>query len=343
MRILQNILYVTSLNAYLHLDGENIVIRKEDNEIGRVPLHNLEGVVTFGYTGASPALMGACAKRNISLCFLSSSGRFLARVSGETRGNVILRKNQYRISDQLTESTLIARHFVSAKIHNSRWIIERAIRDHGMRIDTEKLISVSKILGQAARRASEADSLESLRGIEGEAAQLYYSVFDDLILQQKEDFVFCTRSRRPPLDKVNAMLSFLYTLLAQETGAALETVGLDPYVGFLHRDRPGRMSLALDLMEEFRAVLADRLVLTMINKRYITSTGFIEKENGAVLMDDETRRTIINTWQTRKQETIVHPFLQVSIPWGLVPYAQALLLSRHIRGDLEGYPPFFWK
>jgi CRISPR-associated protein Cas1 len=343
MRKLLNTLYVTSPNTYLSLDGENIVILKEQIEISRFPLHNLEGIIAFGYTGASPALMGACAKHNIALTFMKQSGRFLARVVGEVRGNVTLRKTQYRISDSQEESNKIARNFIMGKIYNARWVIERATRDYAARLDVDKLKGVSKSLANSLKLIEESYDLEQLRGYEGEAASQYFSVFDDLILQQKESFYFHCRNKRPPLDNVNAMLSFVYTLLAHDVAAALETVGLDPYVGFLHRDRPGRVSLALDMMEELRSVYADRFVISLINKREVNSTGFTQKENGAVIMDDDTRKTILSTWQSKKQEIITHPFLQEKLQWGLVPYVQAMLLARYIRGDLDGYPTFMWK
>lgn len=343
MRKLLNTLYVTSPNSYLSLDGENIVILKDKIEVSRIPLHNLEGIVAFGYTGASPALMGACAKHNIALSFMKQSGKFLGRVVGEIRGNVTLRKSQYRISDNIEESNKIARNFIIGKVFNARWVIERATRDYALRLDVNKLKGVSKALLNSLKSIENSDDLEQLRGFEGEAASQYFSVFDDLILQQKENFYFRYRNKRPPLDNVNSMLSFVYTLLAHDVAAALETVGLDPYVGFLHRDRPGRVSLALDLMEELRSVYADRFVISLINKREVNTKGFTKKENGAVIMDDETRRTILKAWQEKKQETIKHPFLQEKIEWGLVPYAQAMLLARYIRGDLDGYPPFMWK
>lgn len=343
MRKLLNTLYITSPDTYLSLDGENIVILKEKIEISRIPLHNLEGIITFGYTGASPALMGACAKHNIALSFMKQSGKFLARVVGEVRGNVTLRKTQYRISDSIEESNKIAINFILGKIFNSRWVIERATRDHAMRLDVDKLKGVSKFLANSLKLVEQSEDLEQLRGYEGEAASQYFRVFDDLILQQKESFYFRCRNKRPPLDNVNAMLSFVYTLLAHDVAAALETVGLDPYVGFLHRDRPGRISLALDIMEELRSVYADRFVISLINKRIINAKGFTQKENGAVIMDDDTRRNILKAWQSKKQEKIKHPFLQEKVEWGLVPYAQAMLLARFIRGDLDGYPPFMWK
>lgn len=343
MKKLLNTLYVTTPEVYLSLDVENVVVLREDKELGRLPLHNLEGIITFGYTGASPALMGACAKRNISLVFMTSHGRFLARVVGESKGNVILRKTQYRISDNETESLKIAKNILLGKVFNSRWVLERATRDYPLRVDVAKLKHASGLLQQALSMISQAESLEQLRGYEGEAASIYFGVIDELILQQKEAFSFTGRTKRPPLDNFNAVLSFVYTMLANSVGAALESVGLDAYVGFLHRDRPGRISLALDMMEELRSVFADRFVLSLINKKMIKNEGFIKKEDGAVIMDDDTKKVIIKAWQERKKEVITHPFLEEKIEWGMVPYAQAMLLARYLRGDLDEYPPFFWK
>jgi CRISPR-associated protein Cas1 len=343
MRKLLNTLYVTSPNTYLSLDGENVVILKENVEVSRIPLHNLESIIAFGYTGASPALMGACSKHNIALSFMKQSGKFLGRVVGEVRGNVTLRKAQYRISDDPVASSKIAANFIVGKIFNARWVIERATRDHASRLDVEKLKGVSRVLANSLKSVEQSENLEQLRGYEGEAASQYFSIFDDLILQQKDSFYFHNRNKRPPLDNVNAMLSFVYTLLAHDVAAALETVGLDPYVGFLHRDRPGRISLALDMMEELRPVYADRFVVSLINKREVNANGFTQQENGAVIMDDDTRKSLLKAWQGKKQEIITHPFLQEKIEWGLVPYTQAMLLARFIRGDLDGYPPFMWK
>jgi len=343
MRKLLNTLYVTSPDTYLSLDGENIVVLKGDIEAKRLPLHNIESLVAFGYTGASPALMGACARKGISLSFMTQSGKFLARIVGENYGNVTLRKTQYRYSDSEEQSVRIARNFIIGKVFNTRWIIERAIRDYPLRLDIEKLNRVSQFMANTLNSISTCECLEHLRGLEGEAASQYFRIFDDLILQQKEQFYFKGRNKRPPLDNVNAMLSFVYTLLAHDTAAALETVGLDAYVGFLHRDRPGRISLALDLMEELRSVYADRFVLSLINKRIVNGSGFTQKENGAIIMNDDTRKTILSSWQEKKQEKITHPFLNEKIEWGLVPYVQALLLARYIRGDLDEYPPFLWK
>ena len=343
MRKLLNTLYVTQPDIYLGLEGENVVARREDKVVLRIPLHNLEGIVTVGYTGVSPALMGKCAERNISLAFITKNGRFLASVAGVEKGNVLLRKTQYRVSDNEEESAAVSRNILIGKLHNHRWVLERAIRDHALRLDTEKVKMAAQQIANATRQIRETNSLGGLRGIEGEAASRYFAVFNELILQNKEAFVFEGRSRRPPLDLVNALLSFVYTLITNETSAALSAVGLDPFVGFLHRDRPGRRSLALDLIEELRAPLADRFVLTLINNRQVSPVGFMQKENGAVIMKDETRRVLFTAWQERKKDTITHPFLKEKISWGLVPHVQALLLARYLRGDLDGYPPFLWK
>jgi CRISPR-associated endonuclease Cas1 len=343
MKKLLNTLYINSTERYLSLDGENVVILEGKDEIGRLPLHNLESIITYGFTGASPALMGACAKRNVSLCFMSTNGKFLARVTGETKGNVLLRKKQYALSEKEEESVRIARNFIAGKLYNSRWVIERTTRDYPQRVNVELLKKVSANLHNAGKRVIECEQLDQIRGVEGEAASNYFSVFDEMILQQKEDFSFTTRNKRPPLDNVNALLSFCYTLLANMCASALEAVGLDPYVGFLHRDRPGRTSLALDLMEELRSVYADRFVLSMINKRMVSGSGFVQKENRAILMDDNTRKDILSAWQSKKQEIITHPFLEEKVEWGMVPYVQALLLSRYLRGDIDEYPPFMWK
>lgn len=342
MRKLQNVLYVTVPDAYLALEGETVIIRKDDAVAMRLPLHNLENIVCFGYQGASPALMGACAERDIGLCFLTPHGRFLGRVSGKIRGNVLLRKKQYLLSENESESVKIAASFLIGKISNSRKVIERAIRDHALLVDVDALSSASTTLKESMRMIPECTRTDELMGFEGSSAKIYFGVFDQLILQQKDVFFFKERSRRPPMDNLNALLSFLYTILANEAASALETVGLDPYVGFLHQDRPGRPSLALDLMEELRPVFVDRLVLSMINRKQITGKGFTRKESGGVVMDDETRKAVLSAWQERKKETILHPFLQEKIEFGLIPYVQALLLARYLRGDLDAYPPFFW-
>ncbi|MFB4212490.1 type I-C CRISPR-associated endonuclease Cas1c [Shouchella sp. JSM 1781072] len=343
MRKLLNTLFVTQPDVYLSLDGDNIVLLKDDQRLGRVPLHNVESIVSFGYTGASPALMGYCADRSIAITFLTKNGRFLARVIGESRGNVVLRKTQYRLSDSEEASTKIARNFITGKVYNQKWILERMTREHPLRIDVADFKTTSSLLSKILLEVRQCTNLESLRGWEGQAAITYNKVFNQMILQQKEAFYFHNRSRRPPKDNVNAMLSFAYTLLANDTAAALETVGLDAYVGFMHQDRPGRASLALDVMEELRGVYADRFVLSVINKKILTEKSFYQKESGAVLMSDEARKTFLKAWQEKKQETITHPYLGEKIAWGLVPYAQALLLARHLRGDLDEYPSFLWK
>ena len=343
MKKLLNTLYITQPDVYLALDGETVIAKRDDEVLLRIPLHNLEGIVSFGYTGASPALMGACAERGVALTFLSMNGRFLASITGLEHGNVLLRKTQYRISDREGDSLAIARNILIGKLHNSRWVLERAVRDHALRLDAERVRSSARMISDDITLLRNAESLGQLRGIEGEAASRYFSVFDELILQNKELFVFTGRNRRPPLDRVNALLSFIYTLLSHDVAAALSTTGLDPFVGFLHRDRPGRRSLAFDLMEELRAPLADRFVLTMINNRQIDPSDFLIKETGAVVMKDIARRTLLTAWQERKQDQIVHPFLKEKISWGLVPHAQSLLLARHLRGDLDEYPPFLWK
>lgn len=343
MKKLLNTLYVSQPDTYLSLDGDNVVLTREGEKVARIPLHNLESIVTFGYTGASPALMGYCAERNISLVFMTKSGRFLARVIGESKGNVLLRKKQYLMSEDINQSAVIARNFITGKIFNQKWMIERYTRDHPMRINVPVFKEVSGQLSAIMREVRNCDNLEELRGLEGKAANSYFQLFNDMILQQKEDFVFSRRTRRPPTDGVNTLLSFAYTLLSNDVKAALEGVGLDAYVGYLHRDRPGRASLALDLMEELRSVLADKFVLALINKKMVDKDDFIRKENGAVLLKDEARRKFLSSWQSRKQEPITHPYLGEKINWGLVPHAQSLLLARYLRGDLDEYPPFLWK
>lgn len=343
MKKLLNTLYVTSENSYLALDGENVVVLEDKTEIGRLPLHNLEGIVSFGYRGTSPALMGACAERNISLCYLTPQGKFLARVSGKTRGNVILRQQQYDSSKEEAQSLEIAKTCILGKVYNARGVLERGIRDHSLQIDVEKVKAASAFMKNSLEMIRDCQSKERLRGYEGEAASIYFGVLDELILQQKKDFYFHGRSKRPPMDNVNALLSFVYTLLTNSITSALETVGLDPYVGYLHTERPGRASLSLDLVEELRAVLADRFVLSLINKKIVSKKNFSHKENGAVLMDDELRRKVLTEWQNKKKETITHPYLKEKVEWGMVPFVQAMLLARYLRGDLDGYPVFLWK
>lgn len=343
MKKLGNVLYVTTPQAYLSLDGETVVVKKEEKQAMRLPLHNLEAIVCFSYPGISPALMGACAERNIGLSFLKPEGRFLARVTGRVKGNLLLRKKQYQLAQDEGTTVSVAGSCLSAKIFNSRQVINRALRDHSLLVDVPVLQAASDFLKQTLLAIQTAGNLETLRGLEGSAAKQYFGVFGGLILHQKQDFPFAGRNRRPPLDNVNALLSFLYTLLTYEVSSALETVGLDPQVGFLHADRPGRPSLALDLIEELRPVLADRLALTLINRKQINGSGFARKESGGIVMDDDTRKKVLSAWQEKKQTEIVHPYLQERMPIGLLPHTQALLLARYLRGDLDAYPPFFWK
>lgn len=342
MKKLDNVLYVTSPDAYLSLDGENVVIKKDEHTSTRLPLHNLENIVCFNYLGVSPALMGACAERNVGLCFLSPNGRFQARVTGKVRGNLLLRKKQYQVSEVEAASVPIAASFLLGKIANSRKVLERALRDHAMLVDTQAIGAVSASLKETLGEIQTCKTVGDLMGFEGSAAKLYFGVFDQLILQQRESFSFKERSRRPPLDNMNSLLSFLYTLLTNDVASALEAVGLDPYVGFLHQDRPGRPSLALDLMEELRPVFADRLALSLVNRKQVAGKGFTQKESGGILMDDDTRKAVLTAWQERKKEEILHPYLKERIPFGLIPHVQAMLLARFLRGDLDAYPPFFW-
>ena len=343
MKKLLNTLFVVSEDTYLALEGENIVLRKDDEQAGRFPLHTLESIFCFSYKGASPALMGKCVKDGIGLAFFTPNGRFLARTCGESRGNVLLRKEQYRRSDNQDASCYIAKQFLLGKIYNSRWVLERATRDHALRLDVQAVKHVSDYLAQTLNGITECDNLEQLRGLEGEAAARYFGVLDNLVLQNKSSFAFAGRSRRPPLDRLNALLSFIYTLLAAQCAWALEGVGLDSYVGFLHRDRAGRRSLALDLMEELRPILGDRLAITLINNRELQPKHFEQRENGAVLLNDNGRKIVLAAWQERKKDLLTHPFLEEKLPWGMVPYIQALLLARYLRGDLDSYPPFLWK
>ena len=343
MRRLLNTLYVTMPDSYLACDGENVLVKVNDEVHFRVPVHNLEGIICFGFAGASPGLMKLCCERGVALSFLTVYGKFMGRVTGKISGNVLLRRTQYRWADDQASSIRLAKGFVSAKIMNSRAVLHRALRDHGDKVDAKLLENSMVLMARMPQKLEIAGSLDVIRGIEGDAASLYFSCFNQLIVNQNADFTLVDRNRRPPTDRVNALLSFLYTLLAHEVAAALESVGLDPQVGFLHRDRSGRISLALDLMEEMRPHFVDRLVATLINRNQVTAKGFTVKENGAVVMDEVTRKEVLIAWQKKKQEEIIHPYLDEKMPFGLIPYVQALLLARHMRGDLEGYPPFFWK
>ncbi len=343
MKRLLNTLYVMTDGAYLRRDGETVVVRVDGETKLRLPLHGLDGIVCIGRVACSAPLMAACARRNITISFFSSNGRFWARVQGPVSGNVLLRREQYRVADDLDRAAEIARAVVLAKIANSRTVLLRALRDHPDAQGASQLAEAADHLAHILAALSSPTSLSIIRGCEGEAATAYFEVFDHLIVAQKDAFKFSRRTRRPPLDRMNALLSFLYAILAHDAASALEGVGLDPAVGFLHRDRPGRPGLALDLMEEFRPMLADRLALSLVNRQQIRPDGFQRTETGAVLMDDETRKEVIRAYQTRKQEEIHHPFLDEKVPIGLLLHIQAQLLARHLRGDLDAYPAFFWK
>jgi CRISPR-associated protein Cas1 len=343
MRHLLNTLYVTTQGSYLARDGETVAVRVEHTTRLRVPVHTLGGIVCFGQVSCSPPLMQLCAERGVRIAFLSEYGKFWSRVEGPVSGNVLLRRQQYRWADDDEKSAEIARAVVIAKVANQRTVLLRGLRDHPEMTGNLEIRSTTDYLDRQLTMLRDPIPLDSVRGIEGDAARRYFAVFDHLIVADKDAFFFRERNRRPPLDNMNALLSFLYTLLVHDVRSALETVGLDPAVGFLHRDRPGRPSLALDLMEELRPVLADRLALSLVNRRQIKGKGFKTMETGAVVMDDETRKEVLVAYQKRKQEELQHPFINEKIALGLIPHVQALLLSRYIRGDLDGYPPYFWK
>ena len=338
-----NTLYVTTQGAYLAAERETIAVKVGGEVKLRVPLHMLAGVVGFGRVSCSPFLMARCAERGVGVSFLTERGRFLARVVGPVKGNVLLRREQYRRADDPHDSALLARTMVSAKVLNSRTVLQRMLRDHPETDGAAGVAEAIEALAWTLRRLDGAESVDSVRGFEGDAARTYFSVFDYLILARKDAFRFAGRSRRPPRDALNALLSFLYTLLLHDTASALEAAGLDPQVGYLHRDRPGRPGLALDVMEEFRAFLADRIALSLVNRRQVEAGGFESRETGAVLMDESTRKTVLRVYQERKQEEIKHPFLGERTTVGMLVHLQAQLLSRYMRGDLDGYPPFIWK
>lgn len=346
MRRMLNTIYVTSDDAWMRKDGANLVVEVEGVEQGRVPLHMLDGVVSFGRPGCSPALMAACAEAGISLSHLTPNGRFLARVEGARSGNVLLRRTQYRAADDALQRLTIVRGIVVAKAANQRTVLLRALRDHG---DTMALPARAALkeaeerMGHAARRALVATEVDILRGIEGEIAALYFGVFNHLIRTDDPDFHFGGRSRRPPLDRINALLSFLYAMLGHDCRSALEAHGLDPQVGFLHADRPGRAGLALDLMEELRPVLADRLALSLVNRGQLRAKDFAIEEAGGVRLTEAARKEVLVAWQERKRDELRHPFLGEMAPLGLVANLQAQLLARHLRGDLDGYPSFIWR
>ncbi len=343
MKRLLNTLYVTTQGAHLSRDGETVAVGVDGETRLRLPIHTLTGIVCFGRVSYTTPLIELCVSRKVAVSFLSEHGRFLARVQGPISGNVLLRREQYRRADNSMESAAIARSIAVGKIANCRSVLLRGAREHASEAGRDALSQAADRLAEHLRKLESPQSLPTVRGLEGEAARTYYGAFDHLILKQKEAFFFCERSRRPPLDNMNALLSFLYTLVAHDVTSALEVVGLDPAVGFLHRDRPGRPSLALDLMEEFRTVLADRVALSLVNLQQVRADGMRTTETGAVVMTDATRRTVLTAFQERKREEVRHRFLAERMAFGLLPHAQALLLARFLRGDLDAYPPYLWK
>lgn len=338
-----NTLFITTQGAYLSKEGETVLVSAEKETKLQLPLHTLAGIVCFGQVGMSPFLMGACAEKNISISFLTEYGHFLASVHGKTSGNVLLRREQYRKADDLAFCAGIAGNIITGKLLNCRNVLQRAIRDHEDKIDKNAVTAASNHLTACGYLVHKNPDLDAVRGIEGDGSRSYFGVFDHLIISQKNAFRFEDRNRRPPKDKVNCLLSFIYSLIMHDVRSALECVGLDPCVGFLHRDRPGRPGLALDIMEEFRPFIGDRLVLSLINREQVDGKGFESAATGALLMDEETRKTVLTAYQKRKQEDIMHPFIKEKVKIGLLFYIQALLLARYLRGDLDGYPVFIWK
>lgn len=338
-----NTLYVTTQGAYLAKHGAAVAVRVDKQARLRIPLHNLDGIVAFGQVGCSPALMAAAASAGVSISLLSRHGRFLASIVGYTSGNVLLRREQYRRADDTDATLALARAFVVGKVVNCRTVLLRAARDAGQEDRQQELTAAAKRLSGRLIEINQAESVDVVRGLEGEAATQYFAAFPKLLTRPSRDFEFTKRTRRPPTDPINALLSFVYTLLLHDVRSACEATGLDAAVGYLHRDRPGRPGLALDLMEEFRPCLADRLVFSLINRGQVFPSGFETQETGGVLMDDATRKRVLVAWQQRKQEEIKHPFTGDRMTVGLLPHLQARILARHLRGDLDAYPPFVWK
>jgi CRISPR-associated protein Cas1 len=343
MRKLLNTVYITTPDIYISKEGETIVFTRKKEKIMQLPSHNIEGIVIFEQTVITPHLMEMCAEKNIKVSFISYTGRFLVGIQSPIKGNVRLRRIQYRISDDKGSCVEIAKHFVIGKIYNSRVVFQRLLRDHGEKVNRKLIEKTIQSLAISINAIERIDNIDSLRGIEGEAAKNYYGSFEQLISNEEFKGIFKGRNRRPPTDEVNALLSFFYTLLAHDCEAALETVGLDPQVGFYHQERPGRVSLALDMMEELRPYLVDRFVISLINTKQIKRSDFVIKENDAVLIKPESRGRILQVWQSRKQEEVTHPFLKEKIEIGLIPYSQALLMTRYLRGDMDGYPPFLMR
>ncbi|MCH3917551.1 MAG: type I-C CRISPR-associated endonuclease Cas1c [Spirochaetia bacterium] len=341
MKKLLNTLFVLTDSSYLKLEGEDIVVEQDGTVVGKYPLHIFESIFCFSYAGATPALIGKCCQAGISVSFFSPSGKFLYSAFGGESGNVLLRHAQYRLSDDDDRCLILARNTVAAKLHNSRWTLERYIRDHEAQVDVEALRLVSTNLKKNTAVVQQCVDKESLLGIEGDCARQYFGVFDQMILD--DSFHFSGRNRRPPQDEINALLSFGYTLLGLDYKSGLVAAGVDPFVGYYHVLRSGRYALALDLVEELRSPFVDRFVLTLVNKHYIDHADFSHEENGVTLLSETGRKKFLSNWQERKKKEILHPFIQEKIPWGLVPYVQALLFARYVRSDIDGYPVFLWK
>ena len=340
MKQLLNTLYVTTPDAYLRLEGETVCVMIEKEKRLQVPLHHLNAFVLFD-TMMSPALIGRCAADGRSIIWLNRFGRFMARMEGPVNGNILLRQAQYRTADNAEQSLNIARRFIAGKIRNSRQVLMRGARDSKNEQEKSALVHSARLLAGNLSKLSLTESADTVRGLEGDSARIYFAALPNLIRPSaRESFAFTTRNRRPPLDCFNALISFLYALVLGDCRSALETVGLDPQLGFLHTVRPGRQSLALDLLEEFRAPVCDRLALTLINREQLQDKDFDYREGGSVMLNDAGRKIVIAAFQARKQEEINHPVLQQAIYIGLLPQIQARLLARYLRGDIETYLPF---
>jgi CRISP-associated protein Cas1 len=335
LKKLLNTLYITRPECYLHKERETVVIKQGDNKLGQFPMLALQNILCFGQVSVSPGLMAACLESGVGLSFFTEFGKFQAQVMGMPKGNVLLRRTQYRWADDEEKSVSVARLMIAAKVGNCRAVLMREQRNHGT---SDALTHAAEKMAALLENIRHARNVPQLMGLEGEAASVYFGVFNSLL--RSHGFEFSGRVRRPPGDPVNALLSFAYVLLASECASALAGVGLDPYVGFLHQDRPGRKSLALDLMEELRAPLADRFVLTLINRGQMKLDDFVTEASGAVRLKDDARKTFLTAYQERKKESLKHPYLEESIELGLLPHAQALLLARHLRGDMQHYTPF---
>jgi CRISPR-associated protein Cas1 len=343
MKQLLNTIYITKQGAYCFKERQTMVVEAEKKKLAKIPIHTMEGLVLFGNVLVSPWLLALCAENDVTVSYLSEYGRFLARVNGPVSGNVLLSRTQYRYADDPGKSLEIARNILLGKISNLRTVLRRALRDHAERINAEKVEEAANSLRRCISSVQESQNIDEMRGHEGEAARKYFSVFDEMILRNEKEFTFYKRTRRPPLDSVNCLLSFFYTILMHDARSALEAVGLDPAVGYLHRDRPGRFGLALDMMEELRPVIADRLALSLLNRKQLSQSDFRKTESRAVLLTDRSRKTTLVAYQNKKKELILHPFLNEKIEIGLLLHAQALLLSRYLRGDIDGYPCLFWR